>query len=82
MKAREFLQDILQGGIPAAVDGIRAENNPAPEQTAPTGTLVDRIPGLNYFGGSTVTPAQTQARILAITALLVAGLGIVWYLRR
>lgn len=79
MKAREFLQTILEGGVPAAIDGIRAENDPKPEQQAPTGTFVDRIAGVNYFGGngSGISPG-----ILAITALIVGALGVIYLLRK
>lgn len=80
MKARDFLKDILEGGVPAAIDGIKAKNDPAVEQTAPTGTIQDRIPGLNFFGGS--GGAITQSQILGITALLVAALGVVYLLRK
>jgi hypothetical protein len=77
--AREFFRDILSGGLPSAIDGIRAENNPAPEQTAPTGTMVDRIPGLNYFGGNA---SGMASQFFGIGVLIVAALGIVYLLRK
>lgn len=79
MKARDFLKDILEGGIPAAVDGIRATNDPKPEQQAPSGTIQDRIAGVNFFGanGSGISP-----QILGITALIVGALAVVYLLRR
>jgi len=80
--AREIFTRILEGGIPSVVDGIRSENDPKPEQTAPTGTFADRISGLNFFGGDATKPGITQGQILAITALLVGALGVVWLLRK
>ena len=79
MKAREFLQDLLEGGVPAAVDGIRAEHNPRPEQAPPSGTIQDRIAGLNFFGGTT---GNTQSKILTLTVIAVAALLVVKYLRK
>ncbi len=79
MKAREFLQNILEGGVPAAVDGIRAENLPKPEQQAPSGTIADRIAGVNWFGGTT---GGISPQILALTALIVGALGVVYLLRK
>ena len=78
--AKEIFTRILEGGLPSAIDGIRSENDPKPEQTAPTGTMQDRIAGLNFFGGD--GKGITQGQILAITALLVGALGVVWLLRR
>jgi len=79
--AKEFFTRVLEGGIPSAIDGIRSSNDPKPEQTAPTGTMADKIPGLNWFGGNGGA-GITQGQILALTALLVGALGGVWLLRK
>lgn len=79
MSFKESLERILTVGIAEELDGIRQRVAPKPETTAPSPTIVDRIPGLNFFGGGQTAGGQA----FVMLALLGVGiLGAIWLVRR
>ena len=82
MAFRDTLERVLSAGLASELDGIARKKDPNSETTAPTGTAVDRIPGLNFFGVGPNGGAIT-ANTLVMLALLGAGiLGAVYLIRR
>lgn len=79
MSLKDSLERILTVGIAEELDGVRQRIAPKPETTPPSPTIVDRIPGLNYFGGTNAGAGQP----LVMLALLgVAVLGAIYLIRR